>query len=85
MVLTSDGYVLTNNHVIGSGGEITVTLPGGTTRSANVVGTSPSYDLAVIKLNGASGLTAAEFGKSSELTVGQPVVAIGSPLGLEER
>ncbi|QIZ34450.1 trypsin-like serine protease [Saccharopolyspora sp. ASAGF58] len=85
VVLTPDGYVLTNNHVIGSGGEITVTLPDGTTRSASVVGTSPSYDLAVIKLNGASGLTPAELGKSSELTVGQPVVAIGSPLGLEAR
>lgn len=83
VVLTPDGYVLTNNHVIGSGGEITVTLPDGTTRTASVVGTSPSYDLAVIKLNGASGLTPAELGKSSTLAVGQSVVAIGSPLGLE--
>ncbi|MEV6234095.1 trypsin-like peptidase domain-containing protein [Saccharopolyspora shandongensis] len=83
VVLSPDGYVLTNNHVIGSGGEITVTLPDGTTRTASVVGTSPSYDLAVIKLNGASGLTPAELGKSSTLAVGQSVVAIGSPLGLE--
>jgi putative serine protease PepD len=83
VILTSDGYVLTNNHVVGSGGDITVTLPDGTTKTANVVGTSPSYDLAVIKLNGANGLTPAELGKSSALTVGQPVVAIGSPLGLE--
>lgn len=83
VVLTSDGYVLTNNHVIGSGGEITVTLPDGTTKTANLVGTSPSYDLAVIKLNGTDGLTPSELGKSSSLTVGQPVVAIGSPLGLE--
>ncbi|MCI2416658.1 trypsin-like peptidase domain-containing protein [Saccharopolyspora sp. K220] len=83
VVLTPDGYVLTNNHVVGSGGEISVTLADGTKKTATVVGTSPSYDLAVIKLNGADGLTPAELGKSADLTVGQPVVAIGSPLGLE--
>ncbi|WP_188991374.1 S1C family serine protease [Saccharopolyspora thermophila] len=83
VVLTSDGYVLTNNHVVGNGGAINVTLADGTTKNAKVIGTSPSYDLAVIKLDGASGLTPAELGKSSSLTVGQQVVAIGSPLGLE--
>ncbi len=83
VVLTSDGNVLTNNHVVSSGGEITVTLPGGTKKTAHVVGTSPSYDLAAIKIDGATGLNPAELGKSSALTVGQSVVAIGSPLGLE--
>ncbi|RKT85641.1 putative serine protease PepD [Saccharopolyspora antimicrobica] len=83
VILTPDGYVLTNNHVVSGGGQIAVTLPDGTVKSAQVVGTSPSYDLAVIKLDGASGLTPAELGKSSSLTVGQQVVAIGSPLGLE--
>jgi putative serine protease PepD len=83
IVLTPDGYVLTNNHVISNGGQITVTLSNGQKVSANVVGTAPSYDLAVLKLNGVSGLTPAELGKSSGLTVGQPVAAIGSPLGLE--
>ncbi|KAA5832782.1 trypsin-like peptidase domain-containing protein [Saccharopolyspora hirsuta] len=83
VVLTPDGYVLTNNHVVESGGQISVTLSDGTVKSAQVVGTSPSYDLAVIKLDGASGLTPAELGKSSALVVGQQVVAIGSPLGLE--
>ncbi|GAA2789941.1 hypothetical protein GCM10010470_25700 [Saccharopolyspora taberi] len=83
VVLTADGFVLTNNHVVGNGGQITVTLSDGRKVSAKVVGTSPSYDLAVIKLDGVSGLAPAELGKSSDLKVGQPVVAIGSPLGLE--
>lgn len=83
VILTPDGYVLTNNHVVEGGTQISVTLPDGTSKSAEVVGTSPSYDLAVIKLDGASGLTPAELGKSSALVVGQQVVAIGSPLGLE--
>jgi putative serine protease PepD len=83
VVLTADGYVLTNNHVVSNSGEITVTLPDGKKTAARVVGTAPSYDLAVIKLDGASGLTPAELGKSSNLTVGQTAVAIGSPLGLE--
>ncbi|MER7009967.1 trypsin-like peptidase domain-containing protein [Saccharopolyspora sp. NPDC000359] len=83
VVLSPDGYVLTNNHVVESGGQISVTLPDGAVKSAQVVGTSPSYDLAVIKLDGAADLTPAELGKSSALVVGQQVVAIGSPLGLE--
>ncbi|WP_232664768.1 S1C family serine protease [Pseudonocardia sp. TRM90224] len=83
VVLTADGNVLTNNHVVaGSTGDITVTLADGSTHSARVVGTSPSYDLAVIKIEGASGLTPAALGQSAGLQVGQPVVAIGSPQGL---
>ena len=83
VVLTADGFVLTNNHVVSSDGQITVTLSDGRKTSARVVGTSPSYDLAVIKLDGVSGLTPAELGKSGALKVGQPVVAIGSSLRLE--
>ncbi|MCA1187634.1 MULTISPECIES: S1C family serine protease [unclassified Saccharopolyspora] len=83
VVLTADGYVLTNNHVVSSGGDISVTLPDGKKSAGEVVGTAPSYDLAVIKLAGVDGLTAAELGKSSNLAVGQTAVAIGSPLGLE--
>ncbi|GAA4549064.1 trypsin-like peptidase domain-containing protein [Pseudonocardia xishanensis] len=83
VILTSDGDVLTNNHVVaGSTGPIQVTLSDGTTHSATVVGTSPSYDLAVIKLDNASGLTAATLGQTSGVQVGQQVVAIGSPQGL---
>ncbi|MEU6133110.1 trypsin-like peptidase domain-containing protein [Saccharopolyspora sp. NPDC047091] len=83
VVLTADGYVLTNNHVVSSGGDISVTLPNGKKASGQVIGTAPSYDLAVIKLDGVGGLTAAELGRSSDLAVGQAAVAIGSPLGLE--
>jgi putative serine protease PepD len=83
VILTADGDVLTNNHVVaGSTGTITVTLADGSEHPATVVGTSPSYDLAVIKIQGVSGLTPATLGKSATLQVGQQVVAIGSPQGL---
>jgi putative serine protease PepD len=83
VILTADGNVLTNNHVVaGAQGPITVTLADGSEHQATVVGTSPSYDLAVIKIQGVSGLTPASLGKSADLQVGQEVVAIGSPQGL---
>jgi putative serine protease PepD len=83
VILTADGDVLTNNHVVaGSTGALTVTLSDGSEHPATVVGTSPSYDLAVIKLQGVSGLTPATLGQSSDVKVGQQVVAIGSPQGL---
>lgn len=83
VILTADGDVLTNNHVVaGSTGRIQVTLSDGSTHTATLVGTSPSYDLAVIKLDGVSGLTAATLGRSADVAVGQQVVAIGSPQGL---
>ncbi|GAA4548583.1 S1C family serine protease [Amycolatopsis samaneae] len=82
IILTQDGYVLTNNHVVsgaGRSGQIQVSTPDGKKLAAKVTGTAPSYDLAVIKLDGASGLTPAKIGQSSTLKVGQPVAAIGSP------
>jgi putative serine protease PepD len=83
VILTADGNVLTNNHVVaGAQGPITVTLADGSEHQATVVGTSPSYDLAVIKIQGVSGLAPATLGKSVSLEVGQQVVAIGSPQGL---
>ena len=82
VVLTADGAVLTNNHVVESGGTITVTLADGTQHAATVLGTSPSYDLAVLRMTDASGLPAATLGRSADLQVGQQVVAIGSPQGL---
>jgi putative serine protease PepD len=83
VVLTADGAVLTNNHVVAGGtGEITVTLADGSEHAATVVGTAPSYDLAVIRLQGVSGLTPATLGNSGDVQVGQQVVAIGSPQGL---
>ncbi|MGI9002132.1 MAG: S1C family serine protease [Pseudonocardia sp.] len=83
VILTADGNVLTNNHVVaGSTGEITVTVADGSEHPATVVGTAPSYDLAVIKLQSVSGLTPATLGRISDVQVGQQVVAIGSPQGL---
>ena len=83
VILTADGDVLTNNHVVaGATGGITVTLADGSEHQASVVGTSPSYDLAVLRMQNVSGLAAATLGRSADLQVGQQVVAIGSPQGL---
>ncbi|MGV9857248.1 S1C family serine protease [Gordonia sp. NPDC003425] len=85
VILSPDGYVLTNNHVVAGAGDrstIEVTTPDGKTYPATVKGTSPSYDIAVIKLDGASGLTPAVIGDSSTLQVGEQVVAVGSPENL---
>ena len=86
VVIDTSGHILTNNHVAtgaGTTATITVTLNDGRTYDAKVVGTDPSTDLAVLSLvNPPSDLTAISFGDSSALTVGQPVMAIGNPLGL---
>jgi putative serine protease PepD len=86
VVLRSDGLILTNNHVVegaAQGGRITVEFSDGATATATVAGTDPSTDLAVIQAEGVSGLQAATFGDSDALRVGDTVLAIGSPLGLE--
>jgi len=86
IILTSDGTILTNNHVVevaGDGGRITVDFADGTTAEATVLGTDPLTDTAVIKAEGVSNLTAATIGKSANLNVGQEVVAVGSPFGLD--
>ena len=87
VVLSADGYVLTNTHVVTLDGAtadptISVTSSDGKVYKATIVGTDPTYDLAVIKLENASGLTAIEWGDSSKLNVGDPTIAIGAPLGL---
>jgi len=84
-VLSEDGAILTNNHVVegAEGGEIAVSFNDGTTAAAQVVGTDPLTDLAVIQAEGVSGLTPLAVGKSGNLDVGENVVAIGSPFGLE--
>ncbi len=80
------GYVLTNNHVAtgaGTGATLTVTLSDGRTYDATIKGTDPSTDLAVLQIKSPpSGLKAISIGDSSSLTVGQPVMAVGNPLGL---
>ncbi|MER5687384.1 trypsin-like peptidase domain-containing protein [Streptomyces sp. NPDC002205] len=82
VVITSDGEIVTNNHVIAGASSIKVTLSTGRTYTAKVVGTDADKDLALIKLEGASGLKTATLGDSSGIKVGDQVVAIGSPEGL---
>jgi len=86
VVLRSDGYILTNNHVVaaavGGAGSVAVTFNDGTTASAKIVGADAEDDLAVIKV-AKSGLTPATLGSVAALKVGDPVVALGSPLGLQ--
>ncbi len=84
-VLRSDGYILTNNHVVAGavgGGTLTVRFQDGTTKPAKIVGRDTSYDLAVVKVD-ATGLTASTLGNSDGVVVGDTAIAIGSPLGLE--
>ncbi|MCW2838555.1 MAG: trypsin [Aeromicrobium sp.] len=86
IIVSSDGNILTNNHVVsvaGDDGTITVAFNDGTNTTAKIIGTDPKTDLAVIKATGKTGLTAASLGTSADLKVGQEVVAIGSPFGLE--
>jgi putative serine protease PepD len=95
IVLSADGLILTNSHVIAAasvGGrdgapagarKTTVTFADGRTAPFNVVGTDPTTDIAVVRVQGVSGLPPITLGSSANLRVGQPVVAVGSPLGLE--
>ncbi|MEU8626639.1 trypsin-like peptidase domain-containing protein [Streptomyces sp. NPDC048669] len=82
VIITSDGEIVTNNHVVAGSSSVKVTLSTGKTYTADVVGTDPDKDLALIKLQGASGLKTATLGDSSKIAVGDQVVAIGSPEGL---
>ncbi|WP_285514892.1 trypsin-like peptidase domain-containing protein [Streptomyces sp. NBRC 14336] len=82
VIITSDGEIVTNNHVISGASSIKVTTSDGKEYTAEVVGTDSSKDLALIKLNNASGLKAASLGNSDAVQVGDTVVAIGSPEGL---
>ena len=86
IIISSDGEILTNNHVVavaGQGGEMSVSFNDGSAKKATVVGTDPLTDLAVIKAQGVSGLQPATIGRSTQVAVGENVVAIGSPFGLE--
>ena len=79
-ILTSDGYIVTNYHVVGDAQTIQVTLYSGDTYDAQYVGGDEDYDIAVIKIE-ATGLQAVTLGNSEELNVGDHVLAIGNPLG----
>lgn len=80
VVITTDGYIVTNNHVIDDATKVSVRLTSGETYEATLIGKDAQIDLAVIKIS-ATGLTPAVFGESSELKVGDLAVVIGNPLG----
>jgi putative serine protease PepD len=105
IILSSDGLIMTNNHVVaaaaspkgpapgggapgggapggGAPAKTTVTFSDGRTAAFTVLGADPTSDIAVVRVQGVSGLSPISMGSSSDLRVGQPVVAIGSPLGL---
>ena len=84
VILTEDGYIVTNHHVIENGQKITVQLTDDRICAARLVGADKASDLAVLQIS-AEGLTSAEFGDSDILRVGDSVVAIGDPLGVEYR
>lgn len=84
-IISPDGYVLTNHHVVGEAkdnGNIEVTLNDGTKHPARFIASDVDTDVGVIQIEGVSDLPVLEFGDSDKLSVGQDVVAIGSPLGL---
>jgi putative serine protease PepD len=84
-VIRPDGYILTNNHVIAiaaNGGSVEVLFSDGKTVPATITGRDPQTDLAVLKIQPAGQLKAIALGSSSSVSVGEPVVAIGAPLGL---
>jgi S1-C subfamily serine protease len=82
-IITSDGYILTNNHVVEGATKITVMLKDGREFSGQVVGTDATSDVAVVKIKGTN-LPTVQLGDSSALTVGQKVIAIGNPYGLSQ-
>ena len=86
VVLSSDGTILTNNHVVESaaqGGEITVKFSNGRTAPSTILGRDPQTDLAVVKATGVNDARPVTLGSSKDVNVGDAVLAIGSPLGLE--
>ncbi|QKV78035.1 S1C family serine protease [Amycolatopsis sp. Hca4] len=84
-VISTDGYILTNNHVVevgANGGQIQAVFQDGKKAPAKIIGRDPTTDIAVVKVNGVGNLTPVELGRSDDLRVGQSVVAIGSPFEL---
>ena len=79
-IITQDGYIVTNHHVVSGASSVTVTLYDGTEYPATVVGSDSDYDVAVLKIN-ATGLQPVTLGNSSSVNVGDSVLAIGNPLG----
>ncbi len=84
VIIDKRGYIVTNNHVVAGAQRVEVVLFDGTRLPAQVVGTDPADDLAIVKINPTSNLTVATLGDSSKLQVGQDVLAIGNPLGITQ-
>ena len=84
VIVSSDGYVLTNNHVVEEADELTVTLSDKREYKAKIIGTDPPSDIAVIKIEDADNLPVAHLGDSEALRIGEIVMAIGSPYQLSE-
>ena len=83
IVAPDKGYVITNNHVVEKADEITVVLSDGRRLQAQMIGTDPATDIAVVKIP-AEGLAGLKLGDSDKLRVGDYVVAVGNPFGLEQ-
>ena len=81
VILSPDGYILTNNHVVEGANTVTVTLPDEREFNGKIVGTDPKADLAVVKIE-ARGLASVPWGDSTKLEVGEPILAVGNPFGL---
>ena len=81
-IISEDGYILTNNHVVGEADKIVVTLRDGKEHQAKLVGTDPGSDVALIKID-AEKLPTIELGDSDALEIGEWVIAVGSPFGLQ--
>jgi S1-C subfamily serine protease len=85
MIISRNGQIVTNNHVVQGADTVAVTIRGHGTHPAAVIGTDPSADIAVLKVSGLSGLPAVRFGDSARIAVGDQVLAIGNALGLGGR
>jgi serine protease Do len=83
-IITKDGYILTNNHVVNDADSIVVTLKDGRELKAKLIGTDPETEIALIKVEGEDNLPIVELGDSDELQVGEWAIAVGNPFGLQE-
>jgi serine protease Do len=83
VIIDKDGYILTNAHVIMQASKITVAMPGSDGMEATVVGADPNIDLAILKIETGSPLPVPAIGRSDDLMIGETVIAIGNPFGLE--
>lgn len=84
VIIDPQGDIVTNNHVVSGASSLTVTFSNGKSQTAQLIGTDPAHDLAVLRVQPFSGMTVATLGDSAQLTVGQEVLAIGNPLGYSE-